>query len=429
MATSDKLQLLMNTKNNLKNVLNSHQEGSITDETPFSEYPDVAEELLSNITPAPAEDDEWQPEPDWWDIETILEEDEEDYEYKAIFLLTNEYDYNTLLNNSILGFKKYKLSDGQTINTTSRVYTDERVFDTTQDKLCSKGYKTRYIIAYTNTKIINYSVPNNSIYTIFDGVERNDATSSFSNCYFLQAIKFKNGATLTGNNLLSCFQNDYNLRKIEGLDFSSFNVLNNTFVNCFYLDINKFNIDILISSGSSLFTNCINTLDFSNIDISNLDNLYPVSGCNNMKKFFTFDKEKIYNVASSGVINSCNLLESLDIKLKLIYSGYFSFISNAYNLKNVKYLDLSELSYNSGISLFFNCPIIMNIEEIVGPINVKLHFQNNLLLNHDTLMRIINAYADRTGMDALILQLGTTNLAKLTDEEKAVATNKNIILQ
>ncbi len=48
MVTSDKLQLLISTKNNFKNVLNSYQENAITEKTPFSQYPKIAEKLMSN---------------------------------------------------------------------------------------------------------------------------------------------------------------------------------------------------------------------------------------------------------------------------------------------------------------------------------------------------------------------------------------------
>ena len=45
------------------------------------------------------------------------------------------------------------------------------------------------------------------------------------------------------------------------------------------------------------------------------------------------------------------------------------------------------------------------------------------IVNH-----ILNKLGDNTGQSPLTITLGATNLAKLTDEEKAIATNKGFIL-
>lgn len=44
-------------------------------------------------------------------------------------------------------------------------------------------------------------------------------------------------------------------------------------------------------------------------------------------------------------------------------------------------------------------------------------------------MSAINALKDLTGETSKTLSLGTTNLDKLTDEQKAIATAKNWILK
>ena len=49
-------------------------------------------------------------------------------------------------------------------------------------------------------------------------------------------------------------------------------------------------------------------------------------------------------------------------------------------------------------------------------------------LTHDSLMNVINEAADVTSSPKT-LTLGSTNLNKLTDEEKAIATNKGWILK
>lgn len=43
----------------------------------------------------------------------------------------------------------------------------------------------------------------------------------------------------------------------------------------------------------------------------------------------------------------------------------------------------------------------------------------------DTLVAMLTALADRTGETAYTITLGATNLEKLSDEQKAIATDKN----
>lgn len=46
-------------------------------------------------------------------------------------------------------------------------------------------------------------------------------------------------------------------------------------------------------------------------------------------------------------------------------------------------------------------------------------------LSADTMVGMFNALADRTGSAALTLTVGSSNLAKLSDAQKAIATSKN----
>jgi hypothetical protein len=67
--------------------------------------------------------------------------------------------------------------------------------------------------------------------------------------------------------------------------------------------------------------------------------------------------------------------------------------------------------------------IISNLQDILSINNIKksIDFRDCPLLTHDTLMRIINALMTESGK---FLYLGNTNLAKLTAEEIAIATDK-----
>ena len=55
--------------------------------------------------------------------------------------------------------------------------------------------------------------------------------------------------------------------------------------------------------------------------------------------------------------------------------------------------------------------------------SLRLNVSNNLTV--DSMVAMFNSLKDLTGDTAKTLTLGSTNLAKLTDEQKAIATNKN----
>ena len=49
-------------------------------------------------------------------------------------------------------------------------------------------------------------------------------------------------------------------------------------------------------------------------------------------------------------------------------------------------------------------------------------------LSHECIIDMFNKLKDLTGADSLTLTIGANNLAKVTDEEKLIANNKNWIL-
>lgn len=77
-------------------------------------------------------------------------------------------------------------------------------------------------------------------------------------------------------------------------------------------------------------------------------------------------------------------------------------------------------NYNS--TMFQSCRSLQNlvIEGTIGQNGFDVHWSTQL--SHDSLMSIINAL--KSGVSGLTVTLGSANLAKLTDAEKAIATEK-----
>ena len=55
----------------------------------------------------------------------------------------------------------------------------------------------------------------------------------------------------------------------------------------------------------------------------------------------------------------------------------------------------------------------------------RINLSYSIKYSHDTILSWFNALADRTGDTAYTLTIGATNIAKMTAEEIAIATNKN----
>ena len=81
-------------------------------------------------------------------------------------------------------------------------------------------------------------------------------------------------------------------------------------------------------------------------------------------------------------------------------------------------------STSSSYYTFYNCTSLEDVQ--LGQnwnMSLRLNVSNNLTV--DSMIAMFNSLKDLTGDTAKTLTLGETNLAKLTDEQKAIATNKN----
>lgn len=79
--------------------------------------------------------------------------------------------------------------------------------------------------------------------------------------------------------------------------------------------------------------------------------------------------------------------------------------------------------------VFDSCPALEFVTLESGFDCDNLNLSASSLYSADTLAGILAALADRTGKEAYTLTLGSENLAKLSEEQKAAATAKNWILK
>lgn len=138
----------------------------------------------------------------------------------------------------------------------------------------------------------------------------------------------------------------------------------------------------------------------------------------------TYNWDKVSNI--NRVFAGCNnLVEASKIDTSNAINVQYMY-STCAKLTTVPLLDMGNVKYPQG--LFLSSNAIVNLDGFKNLAVSGLDLSAQVLLTVESLMNVINNLKDLTGGTAQTLTLGATNLAKLTDEQKAVATNKNWVL-
>lgn len=133
------------------------------------------------------------------------------------------------------------------------------------------------------------------------------------------------------------------------------------------------------------------------------------------------------NMFSRGALPGYNSLKTLNLDAPKLVTTTNMF-GDCIRLTDVTLNIPSYTSQESSINpIFSKCSGITNIT-VNGELRAGLYLSASTNLTTDSLMSVINALVDLTGEDSKTLNLGANNLAKLSDEQKAIATNKNWIL-
>ena len=198
---------------------------------------------------------------------------------------------------------------------------------------------------------------------------------------------------------------------LEDLDFSECTSFDRTWYNCACLE--EIDLSFIttnkITTLANTFNGCmlIKKINLTGMNLSLVTQLVNSFSQNRFLKEIDLSGNLKNVVNCSGAFNQCLQLE----KINLVNS------------------DLSKVTNFS--STFTYCASLQHIicptDNTTGP-RVSFSLAHSTILTHESLINILTWLGDMTGQTAQTLTLGEKNLAKLTEEERQIATNKNWIL-
>ena len=247
----------------------------------------------------------------------------------------------------------------------------------------------------------------------------------FYNCVSLTTIPQLDTSKVT--NMDQMFYNCDSLTTIPQLDTSKVMNMNYMFYKCTtltsipQLDTSK------VMNMDQMFWSCNSLTTIPQLDTSKVTNMnYMFYNCVSLTTIPLLDTSKVTNMG--GMFKDCISLTSIPQLDTSKVTAIESMLSGCTSLTSIPLLDCSSVINTYSPIGYYN---LNSLTDIGGFKNLKVGWSSNFLdkvpnATVESLMNVINNLYDLTsnGLSGQTLKFGTTNLNKLTAEQKAVATNK-----
>ena len=262
---------------------------------------------------------------------------------------------------------------------------------------------------YTSMDGMFNTCPSLTTIPLLDTSNVTSMANMFNKCSSLITIPQLNTSKVTG--MASMFNNCSSLTTIPLLDTSKVTSMNNMFTGCKSLStipqLNTSNV----TNTSNMFNSCTSLTTIPLLDTSNVTNMSGMfCNCKSITTIPQLNTSKVTNMMS--MLSDCTALTTIP----------------QLDTSNVTRLDsicaaCFELTTLGG---FINLGQAYSTSQSANYSSYTLDLSTSDKLTHDSLMNVINNLYDiaTKGCKTQKLVLGSTNLAKLTDEEIAIATNK-----
>ena len=264
------------------------------------------------------------------------------------------------------------------------------------------------------------AVPNLTVKFTIDGVET--YVTSNDKCVF--EITEGNKELTSCENFFS-YLNDA-LATIDEFNYDTDKVttMSRMFYGCSELtsipELNTSNV----TNMEQMFTSCSNLAIIPLMDTSNVTDMYGMfTSCSNLATIPLMDTSSVINMAY--MFDNCSNLTTIPSLDTSKVTNMYGMFNNCSGLTTIPLLDTSKVTGMG--SMFRGCSNLTTLEGFKG-LKTDLDLSFSTKLTHESLMNVIN-YAANVTSSRKTLTLKSTNLAKLSDEEKAIATNKGWTLK
>ena len=173
-----------------------------------------------------------------------------------------------------------------------------------------------------------------------------------------------------------------------------------------------------VTNMKSMFYVCSKLTTVPRFDTSKVTNMISMfDGCSKLTTVPRFDTSNV--TIMDSMFYDCSKLTTVPLFDTSNVADMTSMFSNCSSITTVPQFDIAKVMYIGNI--FSNCYRLEEIHMI--NINANLNISSSTKFTREALLEIIgNLKAQTSGTKTLTM--GSTNLAKLTDEDKAIATNK-----
>ena len=172
-----------------------------------------------------------------------------------------------------------------------------------------------------------------------------------------------------------------------------------------------------VTSMNSMFYNCSKLTTIPLLNTSNVTNMSTMFfGCNSLTAVPQLDTSKVTNMNS--MFYYCNKLTTIPLLDTSNVTSTYQMFSNCSSLTTVPALNVDKVTRMN--DMFGNCINLKSI--LMTNIGANLNIASSTKFEREDLLTILNNL--KTVTSSQRLTMGATNLAKLTDEDKLIATNK-----
>ena len=328
-----------------------------------------------------------------WAKQVCIDDVQEGYTYKVLEMISDGYVYHDIV---VPSGGAVKTSDGGYYTSSTK-----HTWDDTNARIPEyyQNMKLRWIITYYPSETTaSFSLYDDVIYVVIDGLKHSN--TDFSSHYSLEYFEYINGGSYTGTSFNFMFQKCYSLQSIPELNTSQETSFNYMFGNCYSLQTIP---ELNTSSGTSfnyMFNNCYS--------LQTIPELNTSSG-----------------TSFSSMFGNCYSLQTIPELNTSSGASFSDMFINCSSLQTITRLNLNSANF---IGSFFSGNSKLEFINLLN-ITKSLSLSSSTKYSRETLVNgVLNNLVDLTGQTSQTLTLGSTNLNKLTEEDKLIAVNKNWIL-